>query len=80
MTVFVIHHFFMERLGDYWSSGAKIVWIVYPTQRLVYVYQALHDVRILGEKDALDGGSVLPGLRAAVAGRTRARTSGTHPP
>jgi Uma2 family endonuclease len=53
----------MARLSEYWTAGAKLVWIVYPTQRLVYVYESLRQVRILGEADELDGGSVLPNLR-----------------
>ncbi len=57
----------MERLGEYWAAGAKLVWIVYPTQRLVYVYESLRQVRILGEADELDGGIVLPSLRIPIA-------------
>jgi Uma2 family endonuclease len=57
----------MERLSEYWTAGAKLVWIVYPTQRLVYVYESLRQVRILGEADELDGGSVLPDLRIPLA-------------
>jgi Uma2 family endonuclease len=57
----------MERLGEYWAAGARLVWVVYPTQRLVYVYESLRQVRILGEADELEGGSVLPGLRIPIA-------------
>jgi Uma2 family endonuclease len=57
----------MERLSEYWAAGAKLVWIVYPTQRLVYVYESLRQVRVLGEADELDGGSVLPNLRIPLA-------------
>jgi Uma2 family endonuclease len=57
----------MERLGEYWTAGARLVWVVYPTQRLVYVYEALRQVRILGEADELDGGGVLPSLRIPIA-------------
>jgi Uma2 family endonuclease len=57
----------MERLEEYWAAGAKLVWVVYPTQRLVYVYEALRQVRVLGEADELDGGAVLPQLRIPIA-------------
>jgi Uma2 family endonuclease len=57
----------MERLVEYWTAGARLVWVVYPTQRLVYVYEALRQVRILGEADELDGGGVLPGLHVPIA-------------
>jgi Uma2 family endonuclease len=57
----------MERLGDYWAAGARLVWVVYPTQRLVYVYEAVRQVRVVGEADELDGRDVLPGLRIPIA-------------
>jgi Uma2 family endonuclease len=57
----------MERLDEYWAAGTKLVWVVYPTQRLVHVYESPRQVRILGAADELDGGGVLPGLRIAIA-------------
>jgi Uma2 family endonuclease len=57
----------MERLDEYWAAGTKLVWIVYPTQRLVHVYESPRQVRILGVADELEGGSVLPGLRIPIA-------------
>jgi Uma2 family endonuclease len=57
----------VERLEEYWAAGAQRVWVVYPTQRLVYVYEAARQVRILGPADELDGGGVLPGFRVAIA-------------
>jgi Uma2 family endonuclease len=57
----------MERLDEYLTAGAQLVWIVYPVQRLVYVYESPRQLRILGEQDDLDGGAVLPGLRIPIA-------------
>jgi Uma2 family endonuclease len=57
----------IDRLGEYFAAGTKLVWVVYPTQRLVYVYESPRQVRILGEADELDGGGVLPGFRIPVA-------------
>jgi Uma2 family endonuclease len=57
----------MERLIEYFAAGTKLVWIVYPTQRLVYIYDSPCRVHILGEADDLDGGEVLPGFRLSVA-------------
>lgn len=53
----------LERLDDYWAAGTRLVWVVYPTSRLIYVYEARRQVKILGEGDQLEGGDVLPGLR-----------------
>jgi hypothetical protein len=57
----------IERVGEYFAAGTQLVWVVYPTQRLVYVYTAPHQVRILKDTDELDGGAVLPGFRMPVA-------------
>jgi len=57
----------LERLNEYFAAGTKLVWIVYPTQRLLYVYSSPRQVRILGQADELDGGVVLPGFRIPIA-------------
>ena len=57
----------VERLEEYWAAGTQLVWVVYPTQRLVYVYESLRQVRILAAADELTGGSVLPGFRIPIA-------------
>jgi Uma2 family endonuclease len=57
----------MERVDEYWAAGTQLVWIVYPTHRLVYVYESPRKVRILGVAEELEGGSVLPGLHIPIA-------------
>jgi Uma2 family endonuclease len=57
----------MERIDEYFAAGTKLVWIVYPTQRLLYIYESPRQVRILGEADELDGGLVLPDFRIPIA-------------
>ncbi len=57
----------MERLEEYWAAGTQLVWVVYPTQRLVCVHESPRQVRMLGATDELTGGSVLPGLRIPIA-------------
>ncbi len=57
----------MNRLDEYWAAGTQLVWVVYPTHRLVYVYESPRQVRILGVADELEGGSVLPGFRIPIA-------------
>ena len=41
----------IDRLNEYFAAGTKLVWIVYPTQRLLYVHESPRQVRILGETD-----------------------------
>jgi Uma2 family endonuclease len=57
----------IDRIDEYFAAGTKLVWVVYPTQRLIYVYESPRQVRILGEADELDGGKVLPSFRISIA-------------
>jgi Uma2 family endonuclease len=51
------------KVNDYFRTGSRLVWVVYPVVRQVYVYHSATDVRILAEQDDLDGGEVIPGFR-----------------
>jgi Uma2 family endonuclease len=53
----------MDKVAEYFEAGVRQVWVVYPGQRLVRVYDSLEAIRVVAGTDALDGGSVLPGLR-----------------
>jgi Uma2 family endonuclease len=57
----------IERIGEYFAAGTRLMWVIYPTQRLVYVYESPEQVRILTDARELDGGAVLPGFRISVA-------------
>jgi Uma2 family endonuclease len=56
----------MKKVGDYFRTGVRLVWVVYTTEQLVYVYRSATEVRILQASDDLDGGDVLPGFRRPV--------------
>lgn len=45
----------------YLANGAKMVWLVYPSRRLIEVLTPT-DRQLLGIEDTLDGGDVLPGF------------------
>jgi Uma2 family endonuclease len=51
------------KVEEYLESGARLVWVVYPRQRLVDVYDSPAGSRTVRLTDALDGGVVLPGFR-----------------
>ncbi len=55
-----------EKVVDYFRAGTRLVWIVYPRSRAIYVYQAPTQITVLGSDDTLDGGDVLPGFQAKV--------------
>jgi Uma2 family endonuclease len=56
-----------EKLEDYFAAGVRLVWVVYPVQRLIYAYESRTQVRILTEADELDGATALSGFRLPVA-------------
>ena len=54
------------KVAEFFSAGTRLVWIVEPATRTVYVYRSPHDVQALAEHDQLSGADVLPGFRCAV--------------
>jgi Uma2 family endonuclease len=57
----------MQKVIEYFQAGVRLVWIIYPQQRLVHVYESPVRIRGLAHTDELDGGSVLPGFRVPLA-------------
>jgi Uma2 family endonuclease len=57
----------MQKVTEYFQAGVRLVWIIFPQQRLVYVHESLTRVRCLSQADELDGGVVLPGFRLPLA-------------
>jgi Uma2 family endonuclease len=56
----------VERVGEYFRAGTRLVWVVYPRARQVYVYSSPIAVRILPESADIDGGEVVPGFRLSL--------------
>ena len=53
----------IRKVSEYFAAGVRLVWVVYPRQKLVYVYDSFLSIHIIGhDRGSLDGGSVLPGL------------------
>lgn len=57
----------LDKLAEYFQAGVELVWVVYPTQAMVYVYRSMTDVHGLTRNDTLDGGAVLPNFKLALA-------------
>jgi Uma2 family endonuclease len=55
----------LVRVDDYFRSGVRSVWVVYPgaEQELVYVYESSTSVRILTRSDRLELPGILPGFQ-----------------
>ena len=49
-----------EQIADWLRAGARIVWVVYPSQVRRFVYRADGSIEELGPDDVVDGGDVLP--------------------
>ena len=54
------------KIKEYFKHGVSLVWVVYPRQRQIQVYDGPKASRILDDTDALDGGKVLPGFQLPV--------------
>ncbi len=54
------------KVDEYFRAGVSLVWVVYPSLRLIHVYESMAQIRVVTTADELDGGAVLPGFRVAV--------------
>jgi Uma2 family endonuclease len=57
--------FMADKAAFYLAHGARLVWIVYPSKRLMESL-SLTDRQLLTEADTLEGGDVLPGFTLVV--------------
>ena len=55
------------KVGEYFTAGTRLVWVIHPRSRTVFVYRSPHDVRALGETDELSSADVLPGFSCRVS-------------
>jgi Uma2 family endonuclease len=52
----------LAKIEEYFEHGVSQVWVIYPSQRKIHIYESPKSIRVLDEKDTLEGGSVIPGL------------------
>jgi Uma2 family endonuclease len=52
----------IAKLGEYFRAGVQRVWVIYPRDAQIYVYDSPTVVRILTRADRLVDKSILPGL------------------
>jgi Uma2 family endonuclease len=57
----------LDKLQEYFDAGVQLVWVVYPKQRLIYVYESPTRPQVLTAAQELTGGDVLPGFQIPVA-------------
>ena len=52
----------LVKVGEYFHAGVERVWVIYPRDEQIYVYDSPTKVRILTRADRLEESSILPGL------------------
>jgi Uma2 family endonuclease len=57
----------MRKVREYFKAKVKLVWVILPSERLIYVHRSLKDVRLLDPTDELTGDDVLPGFRLPIS-------------
>jgi Uma2 family endonuclease len=70
----------IAKIREYFQVGVRQVWVIVPSEKQVYVYTSPTEIRILCSSDELEGGSLLPGFRLAVASLFKVEVSGETPP
>jgi Uma2 family endonuclease len=58
---------FNEKLSEYFTGGAKLVWVVDPDTRSVKAYSSAKKKRVIEADGTIDGGDVLPGFSCPVS-------------
>jgi Uma2 family endonuclease len=56
----------LGKVHEYFQAGVRLVWVVYPIERCIHVYERWDRIRVVTETGELDGGEVLPGFRRSI--------------
>ena len=57
----------LVKVGEYFRAGVRRVWVIYPRDEQIYVYESPTQVRILTRADRLVDEATLPGLSLQLA-------------
>jgi Uma2 family endonuclease len=57
----------MRKVTDYFRAGVRVVWVIYPLERLVQVFESASSSQIISKAGILEGGAVLPGFQLPLA-------------
>lgn len=56
-----------KKLSEYFASGARLVWHVFPETQSVVVYRSSYEKTVFTTDSTLDTGDILPGFQCPVA-------------
>ena len=65
----------LEKIEEYFHAGVEVVWVVYPRQQFVHVYESITQIRVVPRAGELEGGAVLPDFRLPLADIFREETT-----
>ena len=57
-----------EKVAEWLEAGAQVVWVVDPRKRTLTVHESNREPRVLGARDTVRGGNLLPGFELDVGG------------
>jgi Uma2 family endonuclease len=49
-----------SKIEDYQKANVGLIWILYPRQRKIHVFDSPSSLHVLGDADTLTGGALLP--------------------
>ena len=55
-----------QKINDYFSSGVKVVWNIYPELREVIIYNSYNEIRKCVQSNICDAGEIIPDFRITV--------------
>lgn len=56
-----------SKVREYFAHGVSQVWVVWPNDQEVYLYESPTQVKILTARDEIQGGQLIPGFRLPLA-------------
>jgi Uma2 family endonuclease len=51
------------KIREYFEADVRAVWVIYPRERVVHVFESFTQIRVLLRSDTLEGGTILPGFQ-----------------
>lgn len=56
-----------HKIRQYLDAGVEVVWVLYPRDQTIHVFESSHNGRILEAKDRLEAPTLLPGFSVQVS-------------
>ena len=57
----------VAKLREYFRAGVRSVWVIYPLEAQIHVWDSPAGSRVLNRTEVLDGGALLPGFQLPLA-------------